>query len=60
METVEELKRRIDQASRCLPLDQLARRSQRGFGGIDSKVLSEDEMWRKLARIVETAAQTWH
>jgi hypothetical protein len=28
-------------------------------GGIDSKVLSEDEMWRKLDTIVETAAQVW-
>jgi 5-methyltetrahydropteroyltriglutamate--homocysteine methyltransferase len=32
---------------------------QCGFGGIDSKSLSEDEMWRKLDRIVETAGQVW-
>ena len=25
----------------------------------DSKVLSEDEMWKKLDVIVETARQTW-
>ncbi|MBI2232103.1 MAG: hypothetical protein HYU46_23795 [Deltaproteobacteria bacterium] len=59
METVNDLKRRIDQASRYLPLDQLALSPQCGFGGIDSKVLSEEEMWRKLNRIVETAAQVW-
>lgn len=59
METVDELKRRIDQASRYLPLDQLALSPQCGFGGIDSKVLSEDEMWRKLDRIVETVGRVW-
>jgi 5-methyltetrahydropteroyltriglutamate--homocysteine methyltransferase len=32
---------------------------QCGFGGIDSKVLSEDEMWKKLDTIVETAGQLW-
>ena len=59
METVDDLKRRIDQASRYLPLDQFALSPQCGFGGIDSKVLSEDEMWRKLDAIVETARQVW-
>ena len=59
METVDDLKRRIDQASKFLPVDQLALSPQCGFGGIDSKVLSEDEMWKKLDTIVETAAQVW-
>jgi 5-methyltetrahydropteroyltriglutamate--homocysteine methyltransferase len=59
METVDGLKRRIDQASQFLPLEQLALSPQCGFGGIDSKVLSEDEMWRKLEVIVETARQVW-
>jgi methionine synthase II (cobalamin-independent) len=59
METVNDLKRRIDQASNYLPLDQLALSPQCGFGGIDSKVLSEAEMWKKLDTIVETARQVW-
>ena len=59
LEPIEELKRRIDQASRYLPLDQLALSPQCGFGGIDSKMMSEDEMWRKFDRIVETAEQVW-
>jgi 5-methyltetrahydropteroyltriglutamate--homocysteine methyltransferase len=59
METVDELKRRIDQASKFLPLDQLALSPQCGFGGIDSKVLTEDEMWKKLDTVVETANQMW-
>ena len=59
METVDDLKRRIDQASKFLPVDQLALSPQCGFGGIDSKVLSEDEMWLKLDTIVETASNIW-
>ena len=59
METVEGLKRRIDQADKYLPGNQLALSSQCGFGGIDSKILSKDEMWRKLDTIVETARQVW-
>jgi methionine synthase II (cobalamin-independent) len=59
LEPIDELKRRIDQASRYIPLEQLALSPQCGFGGIDSKMMSEDEMWRKLDRIVETAAQIW-
>jgi 5-methyltetrahydropteroyltriglutamate--homocysteine methyltransferase len=59
IEAVDDLKRRIEQASRFLPVDQLALSPQCGFGGIDSKVLSEEEMWKKLDRIVKTASQVW-
>jgi len=59
LESVDELKRRIEQASKYLPLDQLALSPQCGFGGIDSKVMSEEEMWRKFDRIVETATEVW-
>jgi 5-methyltetrahydropteroyltriglutamate--homocysteine methyltransferase len=59
MESVDDLKRRIRQASRFIPLDQLALSPQCGFGGIDSKVLIEEEMWQKLDRIVETAREVW-
>ena len=60
METVEDLKRRVDQASHYLPIAQLALSPECGFGGIDSKVLSEEEMWKKLDTIVETARQVWN
>jgi len=59
METVDDVKLRIDQASKYLPVEQLALSPQCGFGGIDSKVLSEEEMWQKLNCIVETARQVW-
>jgi 5-methyltetrahydropteroyltriglutamate--homocysteine methyltransferase len=59
LETIDELRRRIDKASNHLPLEQLALSPQCGFGGIDSKVLSEAEMWQKLDTIVETARRVW-
>ena len=59
IEQLDELKRRIDQACRHLPLEQLALSPQCGFGGIDSKVMGEEDMWRKFDRIVETAHQVW-
>ena len=59
IETVDDLKRRIDQASRYVPLEQLAISPQCGFGGIDSKAMSEDDMWRKFDRLVEVAGQVW-
>jgi 5-methyltetrahydropteroyltriglutamate--homocysteine methyltransferase len=59
METVDDLKRRIDRAAKYLPLEQLALSPQCGFGGIDSKVLGEDEMWQKLGRVAETAVEVW-
>jgi 5-methyltetrahydropteroyltriglutamate--homocysteine methyltransferase len=59
MESIDELKQRIDQASKFLPLEQLALSPQCGFGGIDSKVLSEDEMWKKVDTIVASAEQIW-
>ncbi|MGH7770989.1 MAG: cobalamin-independent methionine synthase II family protein [Candidatus Binatia bacterium] len=59
LETVDELKRRIDDAARYLPLEQFALSPQCGFGGLESKVLSEDEQWQKLDRMMETARQVW-
>jgi 5-methyltetrahydropteroyltriglutamate--homocysteine methyltransferase len=60
LEPLDDLQRRIDRAARYLPLEQLALSPQCGFGGIDSKVMSEGDMWRKFDRIVETAQQVWN
>ncbi|HSD43071.1 MAG TPA: 5-methyltetrahydropteroyltriglutamate--homocysteine S-methyltransferase [Burkholderiales bacterium] len=60
VETVEELARRIDEASRFLPLDQLALSPQCGFAsGIAGNLLTEDEQWRKLDVMLETARKVW-
>ena len=60
IETVDELRRRIDAASRYLPLEQLALSPQCGFAsGIGGNLLTEDEQWRKLDVMLETAQKVW-
>jgi len=60
VETVEELSRRIDEASRYLPLDSLALSPQCGFAsGIAGNLLTEEEQWRKLDVMLETARRVW-
>ena len=60
VETVDELRRRIDEASRHLPLEQLALSPQCGFAsGIAGNLLTEDEQWRKLDVMLETARRVW-
>ena len=53
------LRRRIDEASRYVPLDQLALSPQCGFGGLRAAAVDEDVQWRKFERIVETARAVW-
>jgi len=53
------LRRRIDEASNNIPLDQLALSPQCGFGGLDHVVIPEDDMWRKFERILDVARLTW-
>jgi 5-methyltetrahydropteroyltriglutamate--homocysteine methyltransferase len=60
LETVEDLKRRIDAAAKVIPLDQLAISPQCGFASdVVGNVLGEDDQKRKLERVVETARQVW-
>lgn len=60
VETVDELCRRIDDAARLLPLDQLALSPQCGFASsIRGNLLTEDEEFRKLDVMLETARRVW-
>jgi 5-methyltetrahydropteroyltriglutamate--homocysteine methyltransferase len=60
VETVDELERRLDDATRFIPLDQVALSPQCGFAsGIAGNLLSEDEQWRKLDVMRETARRVW-
>jgi 5-methyltetrahydropteroyltriglutamate--homocysteine methyltransferase len=60
VETTEELTKRIDEAARFVPLEQLALSPQCGFAsGIAGNLLSEDEQWRKLEVMMEVARQVW-
>ena len=58
--SVDELRRRIDEAARYLPLEQLAISPQCGFASsIGGNLLTEDEQFRKLDVMLETAAKIW-
>jgi len=60
LESPDELKRKIDEASRHLPLEQLALSPQCGFSSnIVGNLLSEDDQWRKFDLIRQVAADVW-
>jgi 5-methyltetrahydropteroyltriglutamate--homocysteine methyltransferase len=60
LESKDELKRRIDEASRYVPLEQLCLSPQCGFSStVEGNTLTYDELVAKLALVVETAAEVW-
>jgi 5-methyltetrahydropteroyltriglutamate--homocysteine methyltransferase len=60
LESKDELKRRIDQAAKFVPLEQLCLSPQCGFASTEEgNVLTEDEQWAKMRLIVETAREVW-
>jgi 5-methyltetrahydropteroyltriglutamate--homocysteine methyltransferase len=60
LESTPALARRIDEAAKCVPLDQLALSPQCGFASTHhGNTLTEDEQWRKLERVVDVARQVW-
>jgi 5-methyltetrahydropteroyltriglutamate--homocysteine methyltransferase len=60
LETVEALKRRIGEASKFIPLEQLAISPQCGFASdVVGNLLKPDDQKRKLEVVVETARQVW-
>ena len=60
LETRDELMRRIDAASKYLPLEQLALSPQCGFASTEEgNTLTEEEQWAKLRLCVEVAEAVW-
>jgi 5-methyltetrahydropteroyltriglutamate--homocysteine methyltransferase len=60
IEPKDALKRRIDEAARYAPLDQLCLSHQCGFSStVHGNLLSEDDQWIKLARTVEVGREVW-
>jgi len=54
------LKRRIAEAAKFVPLDNLCLSPQCGFSSTHhGNALSQDDQWRKLGLIVETAREVW-
>jgi 5-methyltetrahydropteroyltriglutamate--homocysteine methyltransferase len=60
LESKDDLRRRIDEASRYVPLEQLCLSGQCGFSStVEGNNLTIDEEIAKLRLIVETAAEVW-
>lgn len=60
LESKDELLRRIEEASRYLPVEQLALSPQCGFASdIAGNKITEEAQWRKIDRILEVAGEVW-
>jgi 5-methyltetrahydropteroyltriglutamate--homocysteine methyltransferase len=60
LESRDSLQRRIDEASKYVPLENLAISPQCGFAStMEGNLLTEDEQWSKLKLVVDTAANVW-
>ena len=60
LENKDDIKRRIEEATKYVPLDQLCLSPQCGFASTEEgNVLSEDEQWAKLRLVVEIAEEVW-
>jgi 5-methyltetrahydropteroyltriglutamate--homocysteine methyltransferase len=60
LESKDLIKKRIEEAAKFVPLDQLCLSPQCGFASTEEgNVLAEDEQWAKLRMIVEVAEEVW-
>lgn len=60
LESKDDLKRRVEAASRFVPLDQLCLSPQCGFSStVEGNVLTVEQEQAKLRLVVETAAEIW-
>jgi 5-methyltetrahydropteroyltriglutamate--homocysteine methyltransferase len=60
LENPDDLVQRIEEASRYVPLENLALSPQCGFAStMEGNLLTEDEQWAKLRLVVETARRMW-
>jgi 5-methyltetrahydropteroyltriglutamate--homocysteine methyltransferase len=60
LESQDGLRRRIDEAARYMPLDNLALSTQCGFASVAAgNLLSISDQWRKLALVADTAHKVW-
>ena len=60
LEKTEDIKRRLEEASRYAPLEQLCLSPQCGFASTEEgNVLTEDQQWAKLKMIVDISREVW-
>jgi 5-methyltetrahydropteroyltriglutamate--homocysteine methyltransferase len=60
LESQDDLLRRIEEAARYVPIEDLALSPQCGFASVAAgNLLSIDDQWRKLELVVDTARKVW-
>ena len=60
LESKDEIKRRVEEATKYVDIDQLCLSPQCGFASTEEgNLLSEDEQWAKLGFVVEVAGDIW-
>jgi len=60
LESPDELRRRIDEAARYIPIENLAISPQCGFASVAAgNLISMDDQWRKLELVADTARKVW-
>jgi 5-methyltetrahydropteroyltriglutamate--homocysteine methyltransferase len=60
VEEKDELKRRIDEAARYVPLENLCLSPQCGFSSTHhGNRLAHEDQWRKLERVIEVSKEVW-
>ena len=60
MEEADQLAKRIDEASKYVPLENLAVSPQCGFAStMEGNLLTEEQQWQKLKLVVDTAKRVW-
>jgi 5-methyltetrahydropteroyltriglutamate--homocysteine methyltransferase len=60
LESKDEIRRRIDEATKFVDIDQLCLSPQCGFASTEEgNLLSEEEQWAKLRRVIEVAEDVW-
>ncbi len=60
LESREHLKRRVDEAAKFVPLEDLCLSPQCGFSSTHhGNRLTQEEQWRKLERVIEVAKEVW-
>ncbi len=54
------LKKRIEEASQYVSLENLALSTQCGFASTEEgNILTEEEQWQKIKLVIETAKEVW-
>jgi len=60
LESKDEIERRIEEAAKFVDVDQLCLSPQCGFASTEEgNLLTEDEQWAKLRRVIEIAEEVW-